>query len=105
MDVTMVQLALIVSAVLLLGAVLVLGPQVSRNHRTSTLIATWFVLSAVTTAGAFTILFVAVHALLFTLGEPVAAIAFLASAVALIAIPVAWALVIRNWSHRPSVHA
>ena len=105
MDITVVQLALIVSAVLLLGAVLVLGPQVSRNHRTSTLIVTWFVLSAVTTAGAFTILFVAVHAVLFTLGEPVAAIAFLASAVALTAIPVAWALVIRNWAHRPSVHA
>jgi len=105
MDTTMVQLALIVSALLLLGAVLVFGPQVSRNHRTSTLIVTWFVLSAVTMAAAFTVLFVAVHAVLFTLGEPVAAIAFLVSAVALMAIPAGWALVIRGWAHRPSAHA
>jgi hypothetical protein len=105
MDTTIVQLALIVSAVLLLGAVLVFGPQVSRSHRTSTLFVTWLVLSVVTTGAAFTILFVAVHAVLFTLGEPAAAVAILASLLALVAIPVAWAVVIRGWAHRPSVHA
>lgn len=105
MDTTMVQLALIVSALLLLGAVLVFGPQISRHHRTSTLVVSWFVLSAVTMSAAFTVLFVAVHAVLFTLGEPAAAVAIVASGIAVLAIPVAWAIGIRSWAHRPSAHA
>jgi hypothetical protein len=101
MDTTVVQLAFLVSAVLLLGAVLVFGPQVSRNHRTSTLVVAWFVVSAVSMGAAFTVLFVAVHAILFTLGQPAAAAAFLASLALLMVIPVAWAYAIHAWAHRP----
>jgi hypothetical protein len=67
-------------------------------------VATWVVLSALTMWCGFVVAFVAVHALLFTLGTEAAWIGVLGCVAFLLVTPIAWAMVIRRQSHHPAAH-
>ncbi len=74
------------------------APGEERHHgRVTTvlgLVGTWLVLTALTLWCEFLVLFVALHALLFGLGNGAASIGLIVGALILEATPIAWAIVI-----------
>ena len=83
-------------AVLLWLLLLAVALQQGRPAGAGGRVATWLVLTALTMACGFMAAFVAVHALLFTLGRGAALVGLIASAAILTYVPVACGRVIRH---------
>jgi len=81
------------------------APRFLARGRTLSLAVTWFVVSTLSVWCVYVMAFVAVHALLFTLGQP-AAVAGLALSVLLVAaVPIVWAFVILRRAGHPATHS
>jgi hypothetical protein len=93
-------LAAILVWLLVLGAALLRVPGGSIRS----LIAPWLVLSLLTMAVEFIVLFILTYGLLFFVGKEAAAVGFVASAVLLAATPVAWGLILRRRARQVSAH-
>jgi hypothetical protein len=108
MDIPTVDLQLaVVLPLLLLGEAFVVALVWFANGWEAprpVVVATWFVLSTLTMWCGFVVAFVAVHALLFTLGTEAAWIGVLGGLAFMLATPIAWAMVIRRQSHHPAAH-
>lgn len=99
MDAVAILLAIVVWFVVL-GVALFLAPGSGGAAQ----IGTWLVLSLVTTAVEFIVLFLATYGLLFFVGKEAALVGAVASAIILAATPVAWAVVVHRRARRSASH-
>lgn len=97
-----VALAVLLPLLLLVeGLVAALLSSVNGWHAPRLLgpIATWSVLTALSVWCLYLVAFVAIHALLFTFGTAAAWVGVIVTGLALVATPIAWALLIRRQTH------
>lgn len=85
---------------LIVGAALMRAPGSGGRS----IVGAWLALTAVTMVCEFVVFFVALHVLLFGLGEGASAVGLVVAFVVLQATPVAWALILRRRSHRVPAH-
>jgi hypothetical protein len=77
-----------------------LGASASRLGGEFRLVGLWLAATAATVWIGFLVAFVAVHLLLFTIGETAAQVGLFGSAIVLGAVPIAWAFVLFRRAHR-----
>ncbi len=99
MDSAVAQVALAFGVLIIFGVWVLAARQMGILPHTGARIVSWLVLTGVTLWFGYTFAFIGVHALLFTFGSFVAAIAFLVTTIVLAATPFFWALVIHRMGH------
>jgi hypothetical protein len=85
---------------------LIVGAALSRVPGSGgrSLIAPWLVLTLLTMALEFIVLFIATYGLLFFVSSTAATVGFAISALILAATPVAWGLILRRRAHDAAAH-
>jgi hypothetical protein len=91
---------LILAWILLMVVIL----QWSRLSNRGVSVATWLALTIVTWWLELTIAFVALHAILFSVGREATAVAIVTTAAIMVATPVAWAWGLGRWNKHRSAH-
>lgn len=92
-----VILAVLIGVMLVVGAWLVTALRAHRVPSVGTLVVIWLLITGATLAIGWTIAFIAVHALLFTLGAGAAAVGILVVVLFTEATPLATGYAVRHW--------
>lgn len=104
MDSAVAQVAFLFWILILLAVWIVAARQMGILPQTGARVATWLALTGVTLWFGYTVAFIGVHVVLFTLGTLAAAISFLVATALLAATPFVWAWVMHRMGHQVSAH-